>query len=240
MTIMAKTRFQGASEEGIALIDTWILESRHLTADLLRSATARRNETLSYIVASSDGAFGKQWAHFHELRAISVLRSRERVVYWGANLAIFAMILSVIAWLAPSSLGARAGDMIRYVAGLGMAALVAGGGMAWGAMLRRYLKSRSLGYADLFTRDNGLTLKAWGVCDAATYVVEVEETSRSCRVRRISASDIAGYKQDVTPLGTKLTLIEKNGRRHDLYEPCRNDQGEDQRWLASSSVRHCP
>lgn len=83
MTIMAKTRFQGASEEGIALIDTWILESRHLTADLLRSATARRNETLSYIVASSDGAFGKQWAHFHELRAISVLRCRESRLLGG-------------------------------------------------------------------------------------------------------------------------------------------------------------
>ncbi|MDW9928074.1 hypothetical protein [Sinorhizobium meliloti] len=218
MTVVAMKPFHGATREGVEFIERWIRESRTRTGYLIVSTAAKHGEALSEIATSSKAAYEMQWAHFSNLRAIGVTTKRDEVIYFGANLALYSFFLLLIGWLAPGLLGGAIGDMVRSLSSFGIAVLSVGG-VVWARLLGEFLESRGLGYADLFTGDNTLALRAWGISDSAIYIVEHDVESGSPRSRRIPNSCIKEFAFDATPLGNRTSLFEIDGTRHDLYEP---------------------
>lgn len=223
MSVAATTPFEGASSKGVEFLKTWIARCRSRTDALLTQTALKYDEVLSDVLTSSTEAYGKQWAHFSSLRAVGVTRARETVIYAGGCIALVFSFLLLVFWLSPNELGERASENVRFASGISIALVLVGGGAVWAVLLGKYVRSCGLGFADLFADRNPLALKAWGISEAAVYIIESDGDPGNTSVRRIANSEIGQFEQDDTCMGVRTTIFELDGTRHDLYQPIGRD-----------------
>jgi hypothetical protein len=233
--------YEGATREGVELIVRWIRDNRNRAEILLTKAAAESEEKLSEVITCSATSFERQWVHFSSLRETGVTHKRDEVVYFAANVGLVLLTILLAGWFVPSLLSGSARNIFRLACAFGLGGVGVAGVSAWFKILGTYMHSRRLGYADLFIANNTLATRAWGLSEGAIYVIPLDDQrKRATRARRIPLSSIQTCAVDTTPLGRRVSLLEGNGSRHDLFEPAgQNGMAHEQlqRFVELSSLK---
>ncbi|MBO9127934.1 MULTISPECIES: hypothetical protein [unclassified Rhizobium] len=215
MIVNSSGVYQGATNRGVAHIQQWIRSSREGVAHTLRNAAKEFDEDLSDIMTCSNTAYEKQWEHFSALRATGVCVQRDEIVYSSALIGLIVIVFVFVYGIFPDEYRGYASGVAWCV----LTCVATSGIVAWAGIAWRYLASRELGYADLFTANNMLSAKAWGFNEDAIYVLKRADQSEVARVTRIGMTRIRTFEEDESVLGRRLRLIEIDGTCHDMYDP---------------------